>query len=232
MLTSREKGEQLEQRSKRVIAAELGVESRVIVRTARELAAVVERNPLGASPTTQALPGLLPLRQARPGGQEAARGRGRRPRARRRPRPRDLCLAPRRHPALAAGQAAHRREARRHRDRAQLEHGHEAARPGAAVAPSAAKPSRRWPTAAPSRARAAPSRSRPRGPRTSAPRRARPSAGRPSAGPCGRRRADRGRERREPLAHRRGLVVDDVVDLAGGPRSSAASVAAAASRCG
>ena len=47
VLTSREKGEQLEQALERAIAAELGVESRVIVRTARELAAVVERNPLG-----------------------------------------------------------------------------------------------------------------------------------------------------------------------------------------
>ena len=47
VLTSREKGEQLEQALERAIAAELGVASRVIVRTVRELAAVVERNPLG-----------------------------------------------------------------------------------------------------------------------------------------------------------------------------------------
>ena len=47
VLTSRETGEQLEQALERAIAAELGVESRVIVRGARELAAVVERDPLG-----------------------------------------------------------------------------------------------------------------------------------------------------------------------------------------
>jgi uncharacterized protein (DUF1697 family) len=46
VLTSDETGEQLEQSLERAIAGELGVESRVIVRTARELAGVVKRNPL------------------------------------------------------------------------------------------------------------------------------------------------------------------------------------------
>ena len=47
VLTSDVKGERLEQALEAAIAGELGVESRVVVRTARELAAVVERNPLG-----------------------------------------------------------------------------------------------------------------------------------------------------------------------------------------
>jgi uncharacterized protein (DUF1697 family) len=47
VLTSEEGGAQLEQALERAIAGELGVESRVVVRTARELAAVVERDPLG-----------------------------------------------------------------------------------------------------------------------------------------------------------------------------------------
>ncbi len=46
VLTSDETGEQLEQALEAAIAKELGVESRVIVRSARELAAVVKRNPL------------------------------------------------------------------------------------------------------------------------------------------------------------------------------------------
>ncbi|MEO8688962.1 MAG: DUF1697 domain-containing protein [Solirubrobacteraceae bacterium] len=46
VLTSDETGEQLEQALEAAIARELGVESRVIVRSARELAAVVKRNPL------------------------------------------------------------------------------------------------------------------------------------------------------------------------------------------
>lgn len=46
VLTGDETGEQLEHALEQAIAAELGVESRVIVRTTRELAAVVERNPL------------------------------------------------------------------------------------------------------------------------------------------------------------------------------------------
>ena len=46
VLTSEESGEQLEQSLEKAIARELGVESRMIVRTARELAAVVKRNPL------------------------------------------------------------------------------------------------------------------------------------------------------------------------------------------
>ena len=47
VLTSEETGEQLEQALEKVIAKELGVESRVIVRSARELARVVERDPFG-----------------------------------------------------------------------------------------------------------------------------------------------------------------------------------------
>ena len=46
VLTSEETGTDLEQGLEKAIAGELGVESRVIVRTARELAAVVKRNPL------------------------------------------------------------------------------------------------------------------------------------------------------------------------------------------
>jgi uncharacterized protein (DUF1697 family) len=46
VLTADATGEQLEQALERAIAGELGVESRVIVRTARELAGVVERDPL------------------------------------------------------------------------------------------------------------------------------------------------------------------------------------------
>ena len=46
VLTSDEAGEQLERGLEKAIAGELGVESRVIVRTVRELAAVVGRNPL------------------------------------------------------------------------------------------------------------------------------------------------------------------------------------------
>jgi uncharacterized protein (DUF1697 family) len=46
VLTSDETGEKLEQALEAAIAAELGVESRVVVRTARELAAVVRRDPL------------------------------------------------------------------------------------------------------------------------------------------------------------------------------------------
>lgn len=45
VLTSKETGEQLEQALERAIAGELGVESRVIVRSARELAGVVKRDP-------------------------------------------------------------------------------------------------------------------------------------------------------------------------------------------
>jgi uncharacterized protein (DUF1697 family) len=47
VLTSDVKGEQLARALEEAIAGELGVESRVVVRTARELAAVVERDPLG-----------------------------------------------------------------------------------------------------------------------------------------------------------------------------------------
>ena len=46
VLTSVETGEALEQALERAIADELGVESAVVVRTARQLAGVVERNPL------------------------------------------------------------------------------------------------------------------------------------------------------------------------------------------
>ncbi len=46
VLTSDQKGEQLERALEEAVAGELGVESRVIVRTARELAGVVDRNPL------------------------------------------------------------------------------------------------------------------------------------------------------------------------------------------
>ena len=46
VLTSDETGEALEQALEAAIADELGVESRVVVRTARELAGVVKRNPL------------------------------------------------------------------------------------------------------------------------------------------------------------------------------------------
>ena len=46
VLTSDATGADLEQGLEQAIAGELGVESRVIVRTARELAAVVKRNPL------------------------------------------------------------------------------------------------------------------------------------------------------------------------------------------
>jgi uncharacterized protein (DUF1697 family) len=46
VLTSEETGGQLEQALEQAIAGELGVESRVVVRTARELAGVVKRNPL------------------------------------------------------------------------------------------------------------------------------------------------------------------------------------------
>jgi uncharacterized protein (DUF1697 family) len=45
VLTSDETGEALEQALEQVIAKELGVESRVVVRTARELAGVVKRDP-------------------------------------------------------------------------------------------------------------------------------------------------------------------------------------------
>jgi uncharacterized protein (DUF1697 family) len=45
VLTSNETGEALEQALEQVIAKELGVESRVVVRTARELAGVVKRDP-------------------------------------------------------------------------------------------------------------------------------------------------------------------------------------------
>jgi uncharacterized protein (DUF1697 family) len=45
VLTSDETGEQLEQALETVIAKELGVESRVVVRTTRELAGVVKRDP-------------------------------------------------------------------------------------------------------------------------------------------------------------------------------------------
>ena len=45
VLTSDETGEPLEQALEKAIAGELGVESRVVVRTARELAGVVERDP-------------------------------------------------------------------------------------------------------------------------------------------------------------------------------------------
>jgi uncharacterized protein (DUF1697 family) len=45
VLTSEQKGERLERALEEAIAAELGVESRVIVRSARELAGVVDRNP-------------------------------------------------------------------------------------------------------------------------------------------------------------------------------------------
>jgi uncharacterized protein (DUF1697 family) len=47
VLTSDKKGAQLERALEEAIAGELGVESRVVVRTAPELAAVVERDPLG-----------------------------------------------------------------------------------------------------------------------------------------------------------------------------------------
>ena len=47
VLTSDETGEALEQALEAAIAEELGVESRVVVRTARELAGVVERDPFG-----------------------------------------------------------------------------------------------------------------------------------------------------------------------------------------
>ena len=46
MLTSDQTGEPLEQALEEAIADELGVESRVVVRSARELAGVVDRNPL------------------------------------------------------------------------------------------------------------------------------------------------------------------------------------------
>jgi uncharacterized protein (DUF1697 family) len=46
VLTSDETGEALEQALEAAITEELGVESRVVVRTARELAGVVKRNPL------------------------------------------------------------------------------------------------------------------------------------------------------------------------------------------
>ena len=45
VLTSEETGEALEQALERAIADELGVESRVVVRTTRELAGVVKRDP-------------------------------------------------------------------------------------------------------------------------------------------------------------------------------------------
>ena len=45
VLTSDETGEALEQALERAIAKELGVESRVVVRTSRELAGVVKRDP-------------------------------------------------------------------------------------------------------------------------------------------------------------------------------------------
>jgi len=47
VLTSDETGGRLEQSLERAIAKELGVDSKVVVRTARELAGVVERNPFG-----------------------------------------------------------------------------------------------------------------------------------------------------------------------------------------
>jgi uncharacterized protein (DUF1697 family) len=45
VLTCDEKGEPLERALEKAIAGELGVESRVVVRTVRELAGVVDRNP-------------------------------------------------------------------------------------------------------------------------------------------------------------------------------------------
>jgi len=47
VLTSEESGAELERGLETAIAGQLGVESRVIVRTARQLAAVVKRDPLG-----------------------------------------------------------------------------------------------------------------------------------------------------------------------------------------
>ena len=47
VLTSKQTGSQLAQALEQAIAGELGVESRVVVRSARELAAVVKRDPLG-----------------------------------------------------------------------------------------------------------------------------------------------------------------------------------------
>ena len=47
VLTSDETGEALEQALEAAITEELGVESRVVVRTVRELAGVVERDPFG-----------------------------------------------------------------------------------------------------------------------------------------------------------------------------------------
>jgi len=46
VLTSKTTGAELERSLEQAIAGELGVESRVVVRTVKELAAVVERNPL------------------------------------------------------------------------------------------------------------------------------------------------------------------------------------------
>jgi uncharacterized protein (DUF1697 family) len=47
VLTSEQTGEQLEQALETAIVAELGVEPRVVVRTVKEMAAVIERDPFG-----------------------------------------------------------------------------------------------------------------------------------------------------------------------------------------
>src|SRR5262249_44709495 len=117
--------------SKRTIADGFGLDIDVITRTRRQLAAVVERNPLEAVATAprryqgDVSPGQTVPRARRRAGRAPPRRRAL-PRA----RARVLRLAPPRRRPLEALGAARRKGSRRLGDLAQLDDRHEAARAG------------------------------------------------------------------------------------------------------
>ncbi len=104
---------ELEREAAALISQRFGFDVPVVVRTGRQLAAVVKRNPLGdvADDPKRYQVSFLAAKLGRRRGQDAAGGGGRRVGARGLPRPRDLRLAPRGRGALQAverpgGQAA------------------------------------------------------------------------------------------------------------------------------
>ena len=129
VLSSTQSAKQVQQTIERGLAAEFGDGIEVFVRTRKELADVIARDPLGKiadNPSRYFVTFLSGKPDA--AAVQAARGGRRRRRAVRRRRPRDLHVVSHRAARLEVGEAAVREATRRARDGPQLEHRREAAR--------------------------------------------------------------------------------------------------------